>query len=58
MNFKGHQTIRPLLSVEDLHVSDGVKWSSLMDVMSFVLKLGVKSAQLRSSQLKGLVYRG
>ena len=30
--------------------------SNLMDAISFVL--GVKSAQLRSSQLKDLIYRG
>ena len=35
---------------------NGAGKSNLMDAISFVL--GVKSAQLRSSQLKDLVYRG
>jgi len=35
---------------------NGAGKSNLMDAISFVL--GVKTAQLRSSQLKDLVYRG
>lgn len=35
---------------------NGAGKSNLMDAISFVL--GVKSAQLRSTQLKDLVYRG
>ena len=35
---------------------NGAGKSNLMDAISFVL--GVKSAQLRSSQLKDLIYRG
>ncbi|KAI0261412.1 RecF/RecN/SMC, partial [Russula aff. rugulosa BPL654] len=35
---------------------NGAGTSNLMDAISFVL--GVRSAQLRSSQLRDLVYRG
>lgn len=44
--YSGHQVIGP----------NGAGKSNLMDAISFVL--GVKSFQLRSSQLRDLIYRG
>ena len=52
----GHQTIGPFMNFTSVVGPNGAGKSNLMDAISFVL--GVKSAQLRSSQLKDLVYRG
>lgn len=52
----GHQTIGPFHDFTSVIGPNGAGKSNLMDAISFVL--GVKSAQLRSSQLKDLVYRG
>lgn len=52
----GHQTIGPFRNFTSVIGPNGAGKSNLMDAISFVL--GVKSAQLRSSQLKDLVYRG
>lgn len=56
MNVRGHQTIGPFKNFTSIIGPNGAGKSNLMDAISFVL--GVKSAQLRSSQLKDLVYRG
>jgi structural maintenance of chromosome 1 len=53
---RGHQTIGPFMNFTSVIGPNGAGKSNLMDAISFVL--GVKSAQLRSSQLKDLVYRG
>lgn len=53
---RGHQTIGPFTNFTSVIGPNGAGKSNLMDAISFVL--GVKSAQLRSSQLKDLVYRG
>lgn len=53
---RGHQTIGPFKHFTSIIGPNGAGKSNLMDAISFVL--GVKSAQLRSSQLKDLVYRG
>jgi structural maintenance of chromosome 1 len=53
---RGHQTIGPFKNFTSVIGPNGAGKSNLMDAISFVL--GVKSAQLRSSQLKDLVYRG
>lgn len=53
---RGHQTIGPFKTFTSVIGPNGAGKSNLMDAISFVL--GVKSAQLRSSQLKDLVYRG
>ena len=53
---RGHQTIGPFRNFTSVIGPNGAGKSNLMDAISFVL--GVKSAQLRSSQLKDLVYRG
>lgn len=53
---RGHQTIGPFHNFTSVIGPNGAGKSNLMDAISFVL--GVKSAQLRSSQLKDLVYRG
>ena len=53
---RGHQTIGPFTNFTSIIGPNGAGKSNLMDAISFVL--GVKSAQLRSSQLKDLVYRG
>lgn len=53
---RGHQTIGPFKNFTSIIGPNGAGKSNLMDAISFVL--GVKSAQLRSSQLKDLVYRG
>src|SRR5688572_9225707 len=52
----GHQTIGPFTNFTSVIGPNGAGKSNLMDAISFVL--GVKSAQLRSAQLKDLVYRG
>ncbi len=54
--YSGHQTIGPFKNFTSVIGPNGAGKSNLMDAISFVL--GVKSAQLRSSQLKDLVYRG
>ena len=53
---RGHQTIGPFKNFTSVIGPNGAGKSNLMDAISFVL--GVKSTQLRSSQLKDLVYRG
>ncbi|GLB42443.1 putative structural maintenance of chromosomes protein [Lyophyllum shimeji] len=55
-SYRGHQTIGPFRNFTSIIGPNGAGKSNLMDAISFVL--GVKSAQLRSSQLKDLVYRG
>ncbi|KAF5389616.1 hypothetical protein D9757_004216 [Collybiopsis confluens] len=55
-SYRGHQTIGPFQNFTSVIGPNGAGKSNLMDAISFVL--GVKSAQLRSSQLKDLVYRG
>ncbi|KAJ3905523.1 P-loop containing nucleoside triphosphate hydrolase protein [Lentinula edodes] len=55
-SYRGHQTIGPFKGFTSVIGPNGAGKSNLMDAISFVL--GVKSAQLRSSQLKDLVYRG
>lgn len=52
----GQQMIGPFMNFTSIIGPNGAGKSNLMDAISFVL--GVKSAQLRSSQLKDLVYRG
>ncbi|KAF8525826.1 condensin complex subunit SMC1 [Hysterangium stoloniferum] len=55
-DFKGHQIIGPFGTFTSVIGPNGAGKSNLMDAISFVL--GVKSVQLRSSQLKDLIYRG
>ncbi|KAN0084141.1 RecF/RecN/SMC [Tylopilus felleus] len=55
-SYRGHQVIGPFKNFTSIIGPNGAGKSNLMDAISFVL--GVKSAQLRSSQLKDLVYRG
>nr|AYN55353.1 cohesin complex subunit I [Sparassis latifolia] len=55
-SYRGHQIIGPFHNFTSVIGPNGAGKSNLMDAISFVL--GVKSAQLRSSQLKDLVYRG
>ncbi|KAL9710106.1 Structural maintenance of chromosomes protein 1 [Leucoagaricus gongylophorus] len=55
-SYRGHQTIGPFKDFTSVIGPNGAGKSNLMDAISFVL--GVKSTQLRSSQLKDLVYRG
>jgi len=55
-SYRGHHTIGPFSSFTSIIGPNGAGKSNLMDAISFVL--GIKSAQLRSSQLKDLVYRG
>ncbi|CEL57424.1 Structural maintenance of chromosomes protein 1 OS=Schizosaccharomyces pombe (strain 972 / ATCC 24843) GN=psm1 PE=1 SV=2 [Rhizoctonia solani AG-1 IB] len=55
-SYRGHQLIGPFKNFTSVIGPNGAGKSNLMDAISFVL--GVKSAQLRSSQLKDLVYRG
>lgn len=55
-SYRGHQTIGPFKNFTSIIGPNGAGKSNLMDAISFVL--GVKSAVLRSSQLKDLVYRG
>ncbi|KAF9360946.1 Structural maintenance of chromosomes protein 1 [Mortierella sp. AD094] len=54
-SYKGHQTIGPFNDFTCVIGPNGAGKSNLMDAISFVL--GVKSAQLRSSQLRELIYR-
>lgn len=53
---RGHQIIGPFKNFTSIMGPNGSGKSNLMDAISFVL--GVKSAQLRSSQLRDLIYRG
>jgi structural maintenance of chromosome 1 len=55
-SYRGKQTIGPFHTFSAVIGPNGSGKSNLMDAISFVL--GVKSAQLRSSQLKDLIYRG
>ncbi|KAH9061732.1 cohesin complex subunit psm1 [Lactarius deliciosus] len=55
-SYRGHQVIGPFKNFTSVIGPNGAGKSNLMDAISFVL--GVKSAQLRSSQLRDLVYRG
>ncbi|KAF9225691.1 condensin complex subunit SMC1 [Gyrodon lividus] len=55
-SYRSHQIIGPFKNFTSVIGPNGAGKSNLMDAISFVL--GVKSAQLRSSQLKDLVYRG
>ncbi|KAH8804334.1 cohesin complex subunit psm1 [Flagelloscypha sp. PMI_526] len=55
-SYRGTQTIGPFTSFSSIIGPNGAGKSNLMDAISFVL--GVKSKQLRSAQLKDLVYRG
>ncbi|CEH19151.1 cohesin complex subunit psm1 [Ceraceosorus bombacis] len=55
-SYRGKQIIGPFNSFTAIIGPNGSGKSNLMDAVSFVL--GVKSAQLRSSQLKDLIYRG
>lgn len=55
-SYRGHQSIGPFSAFTSVIGPNGAGKSNLMDAISFVL--GIKSAQLRSSQLKDLVYRG
>ncbi|KAF9905566.1 Structural maintenance of chromosomes protein 1 [Lobosporangium transversale] len=54
-SYKGHQTIGPFHDFTCVIGPNGAGKSNLMDAISFVL--GVKSSQLRSSQLRELIYR-
>ncbi|KAJ3036857.1 Structural maintenance of chromosomes protein 1 [Rhizophlyctis rosea] len=53
-SYKGRQTIGPFHNFTSVIGPNGSGKSNLMDAISFVL--GVKSSQLRSSQLKDLIY--
>ncbi|PWN33846.1 putative SMC1-chromosome segregation protein [Meira miltonrushii] len=55
-SYRGKQVIGPFRSFNSVIGPNGSGKSNLMDAISFVL--GVKSAQLRSGQLKDLIYRG
>ena len=55
-SYRGHQSIGPFSVFTSVIGPNGAGKSNLMDAISFVL--GIKSAVLRSSQLKDLVYRG
>lgn len=55
-SYRGHHVIGPFMPFTSIIGPNGAGKSNLMDAISFVL--GIKSAQLRSSQLKDLVYRG
>ncbi|KAI5120058.1 hypothetical protein M0805_007809 [Coniferiporia weirii] len=55
-SYRGHHVIGPFTPFTSVIGPNGAGKSNLMDAISFVL--GIKSAQLRSSQLKDLVYRG
>lgn len=55
-SYRGHHVIGPFTHFTSIIGPNGAGKSNLMDAISFVL--GIKSAQLRSSQLKDLVYRG
>ncbi|KAF9231342.1 RecF/RecN/SMC N terminal domain-containing protein, partial [Melanogaster broomeanus] len=51
-----HQVIGPFKHFTSVIGPNGAGKSNIMDAITFVV--GVKSAQLRSGQLKDLVYRG
>ncbi|RKP38630.1 cohesin complex subunit psm1 [Dimargaris cristalligena] len=53
-SYKGRQRIGPFKSFTSIIGPNGAGKSNLMDAISFVL--GVKSSQLRSAQLKELIY--
>ena len=53
-SYKGHQVIGPFKNFTAVVGPNGAGKSNLMDAISFVL--GVRSAHLRGSQLKDLVY--
>ncbi|KAJ3297255.1 Structural maintenance of chromosomes protein 1 [Borealophlyctis nickersoniae] len=55
-SYKGRQIIGPFNNFTSVIGPNGSGKSNLMDAISFVL--GVKSSDLRSSQLKELIYRG
>ena len=55
-SYRGHHVIGPFKHFTSIIGPNGAGKSNLMDAISFVL--GIKSAQLRSSQLRDLVYRG
>ena len=55
-SYRGHHTIGPFSPFTSIIGPNGAGKSNLMDAISFVL--GVKSAIMRSSQLRDLVYRG
>ncbi|RKO99469.1 hypothetical protein CXG81DRAFT_14460 [Caulochytrium protostelioides] len=55
-SYRGHQIIGPFHQFTSIIGPNGAGKSNLMDAISFVL--GVKSAQLRSGQLRELIYRG
>ena len=55
-SYRGHHVIGPFKPFTSIIGPNGAGKSNLMDAISFVL--GIKSAQLRSSQLRDLVYRG
>lgn len=55
-SYRGKQVIGPFRSFNSVIGPNGSGKSNLMDAISFVL--GVKSGQLRSGQLKDLIYRG
>ncbi|TPX51585.1 hypothetical protein SeMB42_g00124 [Synchytrium endobioticum] len=55
-SYRGHQVIGPFYNFMAIVGPNGSGKSNLMDAISFVL--GVKSNQLRSAQLKELIYKG
>lgn len=55
-SYRGKQIIGPFYSFSCVIGPNGSGKSNLMDAISFVL--GIKSQQLRSSQLRDLIYRG
>ncbi|KAI8318948.1 RecF/RecN/SMC protein [Martensiomyces pterosporus] len=55
-SYRGHQVIGPFSSFTAVVGPNGAGKSNLMDAISFVL--GVRSAHLRSSHMRDLVYRG
>lgn len=55
-SYRGTQVIGPFKSFSAVIGPNGSGKSNLMDAISFVL--GVKSAQLRSSNLKDVIFRG
>ncbi|KNC97908.1 uncharacterized protein SPPG_06899 [Spizellomyces punctatus DAOM BR117] len=54
-SYRGQQTIGPFYNFTSVIGPNGSGKSNLMDAISFVL--GVKSTQLRSAQLRELIYR-
>lgn len=55
-SYRGHQVIGPFKSFSAVIGPNGSGKSNLMDAISYVL--GVRSAQLRSSNIKDVVFRG